>query len=163
MNVGSYHIAAGVGHGSVSYSARGERGGGLYCCARGRRLTAVVGAVGRGGTWYLVRAFGMGRISAQSCVLCVAVWCVCEGLTARREGLPAPLSLRPPLAKWNREGGFGVLESWRSTRHGSPGPSNSGRTSREHPSSTGMVFGLSRAKARGEKDRGDQRGHGMQA
>lgn len=128
------------------------------------RLTVVVGAVGRGR--YLVLGAGVRERSHQCSIMCLVCLCVCgsvvcEGLTARREGSPAPLSLRPPLAKWNREGwGIRRLEVLEIDSSWVPGPSSSARMSREHPSSTGMVSGLSRAKARGEKDRGDQRGHG---
>lgn len=89
------------------------------------------------------------------CLVCGSVVCV-RGPDSLAGRITGPSQLAPAVCKVESRG-FGVLESWRSTRHGSPGPSNSGRMSREHPSSAGMVSVLSRAKARGEKDRGDQR------
>lgn len=118
VNVGSYHIAAGVGHGSVSYSARGERGGGLYCCARGRRLTAVVRAVGRGR--YLVLGAGIRDGSHQCSIMCLVCGSVVSvrGPDSSAGRIAGPSQLAPAACKVESRGGIrslGVLEidsSW---------------------------------------------------
>jgi hypothetical protein len=132
----------------ASYNGSRRGGGGARCCPVGRGRFLVLGT-----------ACGRGRISAQSCVLWVRVPVWCEDLTARREGLPAPLSF------CTRRSECGIVSGIRSLGDAPHRPLLSlesswdpglllGEKSREHPSSTGTVSVLSRAKARKEKDRG---------